>query len=158
MLGALWFGAIAVMALFVMPSIAQTGPAGGQVMNTMLRRGFGGFMSAVGGITVLAGLALYWRFTASFDMTIVHTNAGLAFGIGGAIGIVALIIGGSIVGRGSDTIMRLGGQLTSMPDGPEKLAVMQRLASLRQRVANASRLVLALVAITVILMTLGHRV
>jgi uncharacterized membrane protein len=156
LVAALWFGSIAVLVLFVMPSIAQAGPAGGQVMNAMMRRGFGPFMPAIGGTTVLTGVLLYWRFTSGFAPALVHTHAGLAFGIGGLLGIASLLVGGLIVGRGSDALMRMAAELPSMVDGPEKALFVQRMTALRNRTATGGRVLLALVTVTITLMTLAH--
>ena len=158
LLGALWFCGIAMLVLFVMPAIAQSGPAGGQVMGGMMRRRFGPYMPAVGGTTVVTGIALYWRFTSGFDPALMHTHAGLVFGTGGLLGIVSLIIGGSMVGRGTDTLYRMGGELAAMPDGPQKIAFIQRMTALSQRTAVAARVVLVLVTITIALMALAHYV
>ena len=156
LLGALWFGSIALLVLFVMPAISQSGPAGGQVMGSMMRRGFGPFMPVIGGTTVVTGIVLYWRFTSGFDSSLVHSHAGLAFGIGGLLGIASLVIGGSMVGRGTDTLMRMGDELARMPDGPDKSAFVQRMTALRQRTASAARVLLVLVTITIALMTMAH--
>jgi putative copper export protein len=91
LLGAIWFGAIVVMVLFVAPAVQQSGPAGGQVMGNLVRRGFTTFMPSIAGLTIVSGLWLYWRFTGGFTPSIVHSHAGLSFALGGASGLVALI-------------------------------------------------------------------
>ncbi len=63
-LAALWFGIVAFLVFYLIPTVQQVGPAGGQVMSGLARRGFDRFMAIVAGTTVLSGLWLYWRFTA----------------------------------------------------------------------------------------------
>jgi uncharacterized membrane protein len=158
LLGAAWFGGLVLLVLFVMPSIAQSGPAGGQVMGTMVRRGFASFMPSIAGLAVVSGIILYWRFTGGFDTAVMTTHGGMAFGIGGLFGLTALIIGSAITGPGNKALVRLGGEMARMPDGPDKVVTLQRIAALRHRVTTTSRLVLVLVTITMVVMTLGHRV
>jgi hypothetical protein len=156
LLGAIWFGAIVVMVLFVAPAVQQSGPAGGQVMGNLVRRGFTTFMPSIAGLTIVSGLWLYWRFTGGFTPSIVHSHAGLSFALGGASGLVALIIGGSRVSRGMKAIVGLAGQAAALPEGAERAAVMQQMTALRERTAKASQVVLALVTVAMLLMTLAH--
>jgi hypothetical protein len=158
LLGAIWFGAIVLMVLYVAPAVQQSGPAGGQVMGNLVRRGLTTFMPSIAGLTIVTGILLYWRFTGGFSGAIIHSNAGLAFGIGGTAGLAALIIGGSMVSRGMKTIVGLAGQAAALPEGAERAAIMQRMNALRERTAKASKVVLALVTIAMVLMTLGHYV
>jgi len=39
LLAAVWLGAVVYTAVFVMPAVAESGPAGGQVMDATARRG-----------------------------------------------------------------------------------------------------------------------
>jgi hypothetical protein len=45
-----------------------------------------------------------------------------------------------------------------LPDGPAKGALMQRAAALRQRIKAATRVVVALQATALLLMSVGHYV
>lgn len=156
LLGAVWFGAIVLMVLFVVPAVQQSGPAGGQVMGNLVRRGFTTFMPSIAGLTVVSGLWLYWRFTGGLSPAIVHSHAGLAFGIGGLSGFAALIIGGSMVSRGMKAIVELAGQAAALPEGPDRAVLMERIGALRARTAKASKAVFVLVTIAMTLMTLAH--
>jgi hypothetical protein len=56
-------------------------------------------MAAVAAATVATGVYLLWRFTGGFDAGVITSHAGLAFGTGGAAGILAGVVGGAVVGR-----------------------------------------------------------
>src|SRR5262245_38882601 len=99
-LAAVWFGAVCLITMFLMPAVIQTGPAGGQVMATLVRKGMPAFMASVGGTTVLTGVYLFWRFTGGFDPAVSASRAGMAYSIGALCGVIALILGGSIQSRG----------------------------------------------------------
>ena len=156
LLAAMWLGAAVFMSYVLMPVLATSGPAGGQVMIRLNRKGLVPFFASLGGMTVLSGIYLYWRFTDGFSPEMSRTNAGMAFGIGGVAGIIALIIGGSVVGRNSKKIVELMERATTLPDGSEKSALMQQASGLGQRVASAGTMVVILQIIALLTMAVGH--
>src|SRR5262245_8858611 len=99
LLAATWIGTVAFIYLILTPALDEVGPSGTALMTAMSRRGFHVRIAALGGTTVLTGLWLYWRFTGGFDPAASATMGARVFGAGGVAGIVALIIGGAIVGR-----------------------------------------------------------
>ena len=78
LIAAVWVGATVFMTFLVMPAIEASGPAGGQVMMGLNRKGITAFFAALGGTTVLTGLYLFWRFTGGFDPAISRSHAGMA--------------------------------------------------------------------------------
>jgi uncharacterized membrane protein len=156
LLAATWIGATIFTTYVLMPAIDDSGPAGGQVMAGLDRKGMVPFFASVAGITVLSGIYLFWRFTGGFDPEVSRSHAGMAFGIGGIAGIVAAIIGGSVVGRASKQAGAIMAQLVRMPDGPEKTAQLGRVGALKQRMSTSGKLVLALQVVALVLMALGH--
>jgi hypothetical protein len=139
-----------------MPAIDADPPTGGRVMMTLNRNGLVTFFGAIGGVTVLTGLYLFWRFTGGFDPEVSRSHAGMAFGIGGLAGILAAVMGGSVVGRASKQLMSIMEQAARMPDGPEKAALMKPAATLRQRMASAGHIVVALQVVALVLMAVAH--
>ena len=107
-------------------------------------------------LAVVTGLYLYWRFTDHFDAGIVSSRGGLAFGIGGALAIVSLILGGSVVGRNLKRAGELMEQAISQPDVAARAALMTQAASLRGKAASVGRVVSVMIIITIMLMGLGH--
>lgn len=156
LLGATWLGATAFMAFQLTPAIEASGPAGGQVMMSLARRGMVAFFASIGGTTVLTGFLLYWRFTNGFDPSLSAGHAGMAFGIGGVAGTVALIIGGAVIGRGSKKVVVLMEQFMTSSDEAQKGALMKEATAIRQRLKGAAMIVLLLQVIAVSLMAVGH--
>jgi uncharacterized membrane protein len=154
LLAVAWMGGLIFNAVMLLPVVESVGPAGGQIMLGLERRGVTAYFASIGGITVLTGFYLYWHFT-SFDPVISRSNAGLAFGIGGLAGLLALIIGGAVVARAVKKIGAVMGQVAKAADA-QKPALLQEAAALRGRVKSASTLVLALQLIALVLMTIGH--
>src|SRR5262245_37849036 len=128
-LAAIWFGSTVFMSELLVPALDAAGPTGGQIMGGLNRR-VTVYMAILGGTTVVTGIYLWWHFTGGFDPAVSRTNAGRAFSIGGLCGIIAAIIGGSVVGRSANRLGPLMGQMATATD---KAALMQQVTKLRQR-------------------------
>ena len=157
LMAALWIGSAVFVSVLLTPAVEAAGSSGGQVM-LRLRRGVSLYMAVLASTTVLTGLYLFWRFTGGFDPAVSASHAGLAFGMGGASGILAGIIGGGVVGRSANGVANLTGQAIGMPDGPAKGALMQQAAQLRRRVKIGTRVVIMFQMIALVLMAVGHYV
>ena len=142
LLAALWVGAVGFVTFFLMPALTESGPAGGTVMGALARRKIHAFMASIGGVTVLTGFYLYYRFTGGFDPTLSGSRGAMVFGFGGICGTIALIIGGAVVGRNAKKMEEPGADVVA----------------LRARVWTASRLVFILQLIAAGLMAIGHYV
>lgn len=153
---ALWLGAAAFMTLYLGPAVRTLGPRGMPVTAELGRRHMGAFMGAVGGLTVVSGLLMYWAFTDGFEASIVGHGAGLALGLGGLCGITAAIIGGAILGRSSERVARLAQVASQSTDGHESKTARREIAVLHHRIATFSRIDLALLLAALLLMCLAH--
>lgn len=158
LLAAIWFGAAVVMMFFVIPAIKDAKAAGGAVMAGVQNRKYPAIMQAIAGTTVLTGMYLYWRFTSGFDPTLSASMAGRVFGTGAAAGILALVIGASVVGGAMKKIGTTMAKAGAMPDGPEKLALVASVAPLQARAEFFGKLVIVLMLIAFVTMSIGHYV
>lgn len=158
LLAALWLGSVGLMVLFVMPANRETGPAAAPLMGAIARRGLNGFMGAVGGVTVLTGIYLYWRFTGGFAPQLSATRSAMVFGTGGIAGILAVIISGAVVGRNAARMGALGGKAMAVPEGSERAGLMTQSAAARDRALAGARIVLVLQMIALGCMAIGHYV
>jgi uncharacterized membrane protein len=158
LLAAVWLGMTCFVALFLFPAVGETGPAAGPVMGALMRRKVPAVQASLGGIVVLTGLYLYWRFTGGFDPALSATRAAMVFGTGGILGIAALIVGGSVVSRNGKKMASIGARLASMADGAERSAAVAEMTAARHRALIASRIVLVLQAIALATMAVGHYV
>jgi hypothetical protein len=156
LLAAIWIGSTVFISVLMMPAIEQSGPAGGEVMMNINARGLTRYMAILGGTTVLTGIYLFWRFTGGFDPETSATHAGIAFGVGGAAGILAAVIGGSVVGRSANKAIEIMSQVARLQDGPDKSALMKQVAVLQQRMKSGGSAVIVLQAIALLLMAVAH--
>jgi uncharacterized membrane protein len=141
-----WFGAAAVLTLYLLPVLRQQGASGETTLQALTGRGLHRFMAASSGITVVSGLWLYWTLTAGFSASAMSSTAGMVFGLGGLAGMLAAMLGGGVIGRSIQRIEALSA------DGADSAQV----ADLHQRIAMASRLALSLLAFALLAMALGH--
>lgn len=146
---AIWVGGVFFAAWFVMPAVIEAGPAGGQVMAGVQRRGWMAVLPSVAGITVLAGIWLYRPYMGGTG------PAALAFGYGGALGLIALILGASVVGRSLNKAMALKTKAMSIAEGPDRGALMKEAGTLRHRALTFARIVSVLTIVTAFIMTLA---
>jgi uncharacterized membrane protein len=90
--GVYWVGAMSLMAFFVFPAIRDAGPAGGQVMQNLAKRGMMTWTPAIAVLTMLAGLRLMMKVGAE-NPGYFSTTQGMTYSIGGAIAILAFLHG-----------------------------------------------------------------
>ncbi len=143
--------------MLLLPMI-EDGPAGAAILSGLERRKLNAFMASVSGLTVLSGVWLYWHFTAGFNPALSATRGAICFGIGGAAGFLALILGGSVVGRSAKMAVAAADQAAALPEGKERAALLQRATDLRHRMASAAKIVVVLLLIAVACMAVGHYV
>jgi hypothetical protein len=151
-----WLGAAMLMALFLLPSVQELGLAGAPVLATLVRRGVVKYMASIGGLTVLTGVALFYRFSGHFDPEVSASRAGIVFSVGGLLGLIALILGGSMVGGSAKKLVTLGDKLARLPEGAERAALLVTMDGLRARMLTFARIVVGLLLIAMAAMALGH--
>jgi len=155
-LAGIWLGAAFFVVMFLMPVVSQPGPAGGQMLTGVVRRGMAPFMASIGGTTILTGFYLFWRFTGGFDPVVSASRGGMAFSIGALTGVIALILGGSMVGRSAKKIADLTAKATGLPDGADRATMMSEMTALKAKMTTFGRIVVVLLVISMATMALGH--
>ena len=155
LLAGTWVGFTIFTSFLLMPVIESSGPAGGQIMMGLEKKGMTAFFASIGGTAVLTGIYLYWHFTGGFDPEVSRSHAGVAFGIGGVAGILALIIGGAVIGRSSRKMLELMSQLPKAPEA-QKAGILQEAEALRNKMKSFGKIVMLLQVIALGLMAVGH--
>lgn len=145
--GAFWVGAALFTAFFLLPSLRAVGPAGGAVMEQIAQvRRLPLYMMGAMILTILSGIALYWRDSAGFNGAWMRSGPGITFSIGGLLGIVVAILGMVVI---TPAAKRLGMLAASMragggPPSPEAMAEMQALQVRTAVLTRAGSLLLIL--------------
>src|SRR5262245_2748676 len=157
LLAAVWVGSVAFVAFFLFPVIQESGSSNTPSMRLMARR-IPVATGAIGGITVLTGFWLYWRFTGGFDPALAGSMGARVFGTGGLAGLVALIIGGAGVNNSGQKMSAVAGVGGSCPEGAERTGLIAELNAARNRAWTFAKIVLVLQVIALACMAVGHYV
>ena len=157
LLAAVWIGSTIFIQTMLMPAIRQSGPSGGQMMVRLTRRGLPAYMASIGGVTVLSGFYLFWRFTDGFSPEISGSPSGMVYGTGAIAGILALIIGGAVVGSSAKKATALVERMEAAPER-ERQAMTAEIQTLSTRMATFGAVVIVLQAIALATMAIGHYV
>ena len=151
-----WLGAVMLGSLFLGPAIQDLGPAGPPVIAALVRRGAVAYLASIGGMTIVTGFYLFWRFTGGFDPAVSGSRAGIAFSIGALTGFIALILAGRMVGGSAKKLSVLNAQAAATADGSARAALTTTMDNLRARMRTYGRIVLVLLLISMATMALGH--
>ncbi len=130
-----WVGAAWLVTFFVAPAAAALGPDGGKFMGALTQRKMPIYISIAAVVTLLAGFALY--YTRIIALGLSSTTAGMVFGLGGLVGLIAGGVGGGIVGPTTTKMAALGAEIARGGKPPTQEQAAQ-LAALQKRLASAS--------------------
>jgi hypothetical protein len=146
--GAFWVGAALVTFFFLQPTARDVGPAAAPFMAHLAgKKRLMDVVLAAAGLTVLAGLLMYWRVTDGIDSDIVATPYGASLTVGALSAIVAFGLGGSIIRPSMMRVLRIGGAAAAAGGPtPEQAAEMQTLQA-RARSVGGVVVVLLIVAV-----------
>jgi hypothetical protein len=154
--GAAWFGLALATVLYVEPTARETGPEGGRFLQRVMQRGLTLAFNIAAILTVVAGIVLYWRASGGFQSAEwLSSFAGMAFGIGGLAGIVALVLGGAVTGPTSARLGRLGRELQAQ-GGPPSSDQLSQMRQLQDRLRLTGRINLVLVVIALFFMAIAR--
>ena len=150
--GVFWVGSVLFTTVMLLPSIRRAGPSGGAVMNDLGRR-MPPIMMAAAILTVGAGIWLMTIVSGGDVRAWMQSSPGRTFATGGALAILAVILGMAIVAPSARRMSVIGAAVAKRggPPEPGEAAELGRLGS-RMMTANvvvAILLVLATCAMAV---------
>jgi uncharacterized membrane protein len=128
--GVFWVGALFIMAGFLVPTVRETGEAGGRFMqHLMLRRRLPVFLGIATLLTVLSGFTMYGRLVAATNGAWADTRPGMAYGIGGLAAVLAAVLGMVISGSAGRRMTAIGQSVaqSGRPPSAEQQAEIERL-------------------------------
>ena len=154
-LGVLWVGSVFALTIVIAPGMQQLGLPLDPLMRTLQHRKFTQLMMSFGGLTVLAGLAMFYLLSRGNGAEFMDSTFGRTLGVGGLAAILALVLGGSIQRPAMDRIARLKADLGSNPPKGDDPRVAQ-VAALQQRIVTTGKLVFALLLLAVTCMAVAR--
>jgi len=144
-----WFGGAIIGSFFLAPTAAALGQAGQPFMDHLMRRRrMGIFFPIVAALTVLSGMALYWRDSAGLQAAWITSPTGLAFTIGGVGGFI-------LIGPGVAEQTAVQNEL-ARGDGVPTEAQRQRLERASRRMQLADRIDLPLLLLAGLTMAVAR--
>jgi putative copper export protein len=147
--GVFWVGAVLFLIGFVAPTARELGPPAGPFLAHLAgKKRVTEVILAAAGLTVLAGLLMYWRVSGGLDSDWIGSTYGLTLTIGAICGIVAFVIGLTVVRPTNNATLALAREITDAggPPSPEQAARMQALQA-RGKTTGLILLPLLLVAV-----------
>jgi hypothetical protein len=148
--GVFWVGAALTTVFFIQPTAREVGPAAGPFMMHLAgRKHLVDFVLSAAGLTVLAGLLMYWRVSGGLDPDWIGSAPAISLTVGALCAIAALAIGGSIV-RPSIMATLAIGQAVAASGGPPTPEQAAELQALQRRGTTAGKVVVPLLIVAVI--------
>jgi hypothetical protein len=128
--GVFWVGAAFTTILFLQPTAREVGPAAGPFMAHLAgKKRLIDWVLRAAGLTILAGLLMYWRVSGGLDGDWITSAQGLALTIGALCGIGAFSLGLSVVRPSIMATLSIGAEVGASggPPTPEQAAKLQEL-------------------------------
>jgi uncharacterized membrane protein len=152
--GVLWVGTVVFLAGFLLPSVRAAGPAGGPIMQQLVQaRRLPLWLMGAAILTVLSGIALYWRDSAGFTSAWLASDQAQIFGLGGVLALSAVVLGMAVNSPAGKQLGELTARLQAAgrAPAPDEVATLQALQRklARATTVGAVLLVLATAAMAV---------
>jgi uncharacterized membrane protein len=144
--GAIWVGMMAFQIFFLGPSLAEAGPAAGAVMAGLMKRRIPVVMPVIALITILSGMMLFQRISGGDMKALMATPMGKAFAWGGAIALIAFLVGVIVMRPLMMKSMKLM-QAGNPANAPEVQRLQARATTLGKVVSYMLLITLALMAV-----------
>ena len=153
--GVFWAGAIFFIVFFLEPSVRAAGPDGAKVMQGIQQRKLLIILPVVAALTILSGVALYWRVSVGFNTDWMASRIGASLTTGAVASIVAFLIGVFVMRASTLEAGRLAAK-AQQSEGEAQTALMARVQALRLRARTSARWVAALLVVAVATMAVGR--
>jgi uncharacterized membrane protein len=153
-----WAGGVFTLAMFILPSINNTQPEGGKVMQKMLfTYRFPQYMTIASLLTILSGLWLYHDLSKGFQMIWIKSPQGITLTIGGLSAILAFLHGFTSNKPKATRMGKIGREIIEAGGKPTE-AQLAEIAKLRKALTTGANIVAILILITVICMAAAQYV
>jgi len=153
--GALWVGMMAFQVFFLTPTLTEMGPDAGKVMAGMMKRRIPVIMPIFALIVIISGMWLLQRISGGNMGALMATPMGKGFAAGGAIAVLAFLIGVVVMRPMMMKSMKLMEQITSAPP-PQRSGMQAEIQTLRARATVLGNVVAGMLLVTLALMAVAR--
>jgi uncharacterized membrane protein len=154
--GVYWAGTIFFFVTFVEPSLRSLGPDGGKVMIRFFERGYLKLLPAVAIVTILSGLWLLSIVSGGFEPGYMGSTIGMALSTGGALAILAFIVGIAVMRPAAVRIWVIARALPQEMNDNSRAVLVAEMGKLRARSVTSARIVFSLLVASVALMAVAR--
>ena len=147
--GVFWVGAALFLTLFVAPTARELGPAGGPfVAHLAGKKRVTDVILTAAAITIVAGALMYWRVSNGLAADWIGSAQGIWLTVGALAGIVAFVIGLTVVRPTTHAMLALGREIAAGggPPTSEQAATQQ---ALQARARATGRVIVPLLVVAV---------
>jgi hypothetical protein len=147
--GVFWVGAAFTTILFIQSTAREVGPAAGPFLSHLAgKKRLVDWVLGAAGLTILAGLLLYWRVSGGLDGDWIGSAPGISLTVGALCAIGAFTLGLTVVRPTIMASLALGREVAASggPPSPEQGAQLQAYA---QRSKAVGQVIVPLLVVAV---------
>ena len=124
--GVFWVGSTLLLAFVISPALKETGESGQKFVDYLIKnKRFGTESAGAGAMAGIAGILLYWHDSGGLTSAWMHSSAGIGFGTGAGLALIAFIFG-VLNDRKLKAMQQLREQIQDMP-ADEQVSQLQVL-------------------------------
>jgi len=113
--GVFWVGSTLLLAFVISPALKETRESGQKFVDYLIKnKRFGTESAGAGGMAGIAGILLYWHDSGGFTSAWMHSSAGIGFGVGAGLALIAFIFG-ILTDRKLKAMLQLREQMQDIP-------------------------------------------
>jgi uncharacterized membrane protein len=149
--GVLWVGSAFLFVAVIGPSAAEVGPAAGPLLSVAVKkRKVVKLITALGGITVLAGWIIWLRDMSAYGGfgEWLGTRFGIGITIGAVLATIAVFEGSINVGGNVERLVDLGEEIAAS-GAPPSAEMQQRMATISAHLETHGKIDLLLLVLAV---------
>lgn len=146
--GVFWVGTGLFTSLFLVPALARSGPAAGQVMGALQQLRLFTVLPVVALLTMVSGIRLMWIVSGGFSANYMDSRMGQMLMWSATAAIVAFVMSLVISRPAAVRSATLAQALGSAANDAERQRIQAELATVRKRgaVAGVAGVILAIIA------------
>jgi uncharacterized membrane protein len=148
--GILWVGGAFYFFIFIEPTSTELGPDSEKFMTRIIvGRRMPLFFLALSGLTVLAGLILYWIDSSGLQASWISQPRGLGLTVGAVAALIAFIGGNALIKPNVDKLAAIGAEIKA-GGGPPTEAQQRALLDVQHALRRIGTIDIVLLAIAVV--------
>jgi uncharacterized membrane protein len=145
--GIFWVGSALFTTFFLLPALAQAGPAAGTIMAGLQQRRLMILLPLAALLTIASGLRLLWITSTGFTAAYFSTPSGRAYALSGLAAIVGFLLALAVARPAGVRAAQLAAPRSPAGGSPMSDDMVAEVAKLRRRAAVSGAVVTLLVTV-----------